>query len=267
MIYEPKISEVKKHIDHYWIITNTSLLSMDSGQMYAYPGITPDMIIVLEGHYTLTYMGEKYTSNRSRLFSFIHKEVFMELSDLKSCIIVKFKSRGLSSLKPFLEIDSETIMRDSVAFADDMFGIEMELLRLHLLQLKPEEVASELDQWFAARYKKEREGFVVEMAQEVSAACDLKTIMEATKYSYSTLERHFKKDTGLTPKRFQSLQRYKKAVRELYVTRNSDWQHYVLKYGYYDQSHFIKEIKRYTNHTPSQLLKTPAFIQVRPKYS
>ena len=68
------------------------------------------------------------------------------------------------------------------------------------------------------------------MAQEVSASCDIQTIIKATNYSYSTLERYFKRDTGLTPKKFQSLQRYKKAIRELYVTRNSDWQHYVVKY-------------------------------------
>ena len=33
-----------------------------------------------------------------------------------------------------------------------------------------------------------------------------------------------------------------------------------------ESGHFIKEIKRYTNHTPSQLLKTPSFIEVRPNY-
>lgn len=266
MIFEPQLPEVKKHIDHYWILSNINLFSLDSSYMYAYPGITPDMIIVLDGQYTITYMGKKITSNRSRLFSFIHEEIFIDFSELKSCVVIKFKSRGLSSLKPFLAIEAETIMRDSVAYADDVFGLEIELLRIYLLQLNPETIANELDQWFATRYKKEREGFIVEMAQEVSASCDLKMIMEATNYSYSTLERYFKKDTGLTPKRFQSLQRYKKAVRELYVTRNSDWQHYVLKYGYYDQSHFIKEIKRYTNHTPSQLLQIPAFIEVRPNY-
>lgn len=266
MIFEPEIPEVKKHIDHYWILNNTSLVSMNSTQMYAYPGITPDMIIVLEGSYTMTYLGKKVTSNKSQLFSFIHQEVFMELSQLKSCIIVKFMSRGISSLLPFLNIDAQSVMKDSVAYADDVFGIEMELLRLHLLALEPQEIAAELDQWFATRYQKEQEGFIVEMVEEVSEQFDLKTIMDVTKYSYSTIERYFKKDTGLTPKRFQSLQRYKKAVRELYITRNDDWQHYVVKYGYYDQSHFIKEIKKYTKHTPGQLLKTPAFIQIRPKY-
>ena len=266
MIFEPQLAEVKKHIDHYWMLSGTSLLSMDSAHMYAYPGITPDMILVFDGQYTMTYMGKKIISNRSQLFSFLHQEVFIDFSELKSYVVIKFKSRGISSLKPFLNIDSETIMKGSVAYANDVFGMDIDLLRTHLLQLSPEAIASELDQWFAARYKKEREGFMVEIAQEVSASFDLKTIMRTTNYSYSTLERYFKKDTGLTPKRFQSLQRYKKAVREIYITRNNDWQHYVLKYGYYDQSHFIKEIRRYTNHTPSQLLHTPAFIEVRPNY-
>jgi len=266
MIFEPQLPEVKKHIDHYWILNDTRLQSLNSAHMYAYPGITPDMIIVLEGQYTLNYMGRKITSNRSKLFSFIHQEVLIDFSALKSCLVVKFKSRGLSSLKPFLDDKVAHIMQDSVAYADDVFGLELELLRRHLLELNPEDMVQELDQWFATRYRKEREGFVVEMAQEVSETCDLKTIMKATNYSYSTLERYFKKDTGLTPKRFQSLQRYKKAVRELYITKNSDWQHYVLKYGYYDQSHFIKEIKRYTHISPSRLLQTPAFIEVRPNY-
>jgi len=115
MIFEPQLSEIKKHIDHYWILSNTSVLSMDSAHMYAYPGITPDLIIVLDGQYTMTYMGKKLTSNRSKLFSFIHQEVFIDFSELRSCVVVKFKSRGLSSLKPFLNVGTETIMRDSVA--------------------------------------------------------------------------------------------------------------------------------------------------------
>ncbi|WP_299681544.1 AraC family transcriptional regulator [uncultured Dokdonia sp.] len=267
MLFEPQIPELQRHIDHYWIVEDITQLSFGNNQLYAYPGITPDMIIVLDGYYTIDYMGKRIKSNKSQLFSFIHKEVVMDLTHLTSCIIIKFKSRGLSSLKPFLNLDSDAIMRDSIAYTDDVFDSQIEQFKTHLQTLTATEIADELDQWLVTHYKKEREGFVIEMAQEISATCDLKTIMEATKYSYSTLERHFKRDTGLTPKKFQSLQRYKQAVRELYTTQNADWQHYIDAYGYYDQSHFIKEIKRYTSFTPAQLLKTPAFIQVRPKYS
>ncbi|NER17137.1 helix-turn-helix domain-containing protein [Spongiivirga citrea] len=266
MIFEPSIPEIQKHIDHYWIINDFAVLTKASPFMYAYPGITPDMIIVLEGHYKMTYMGQTYQSNRSMLFSFIHEHVYLDLSQLKRCIIIKFKSRGLSSLQPFVKANAERIMKDSVAFVNDVFDIEISHFLTSLNGLSSEQIAASLDEWFLSLYNKEDEGFIVEMAQEVSDTFDIKTIMNATGYSYSTIERYFKRDTGLTPKRFQSLKRYKLAIRELYVTRNSDWQHYVAKYGYYDQSHFIKEIKRYTNHTPARLLNTPAFIEVRPLY-
>jgi AraC-like DNA-binding protein len=267
MLFEPKIPELQRHIDHYWIVKDIAQLSYGNSHMYAYPGITPDMLIVLGGHYTIDYMGKRYRSDKSQLFSFIHKEVVMDLTHLSSCIIIKFKSRGLSSLKPFLDVSSDDLMKDSIAFTDDIFGTKMENFRAYLKTIPIAEIADQLDQWFITHYKKEREGFMIEMAQEISPTCDLKTIMEVTKYSYSTIERHFKRDAGLTPKRYQSLQRYKQAVRELYITQNADWQHYVHAYGYYDQSHFIKEIKRYTSFTPAQLLQTPAFIQVRPQYS
>lgn len=267
MIFEPESPELRRHIDHYWIVTDISSFFSGEPRMYAYPGITPDMIIVLEGHYTIDYLGVRQKTNKSQLFSFIHKEVVMDLSHLKAFIIVKFKSRGLASIKPFLDKRTDDLMRDSVALSEDVFGREMHSFYAYLRTLEPAHIAVALDTWFEKRYKREREGFVVDMALDISPLCDLPTIMESTRYSYSTIERYFKNETGLTPKRFQSLQRYKQAVRELYVTRHTDWQYYVAKYGYYDQSHFIKEIKRYTSFTPQQLLQNPAFIQYRPQYS
>ena len=267
MVFTPKLSEIKRHIDHYWILNGQDLLTLNSNHMYAYPGITPDMIIVLEGYYTMTYMGKTISSNRSQLFSFIHREVRIDFSRLKRCVIVKFKSRGLSSLQPFIGKDVDMIMRDSVAFAEDVFGPDLNILVNRLLKGDYVAQINELDHWFLSHYQKEHEGFVIEMSQEVSTNCDLHTIMEATGYSYSTLERYFKKETGLTPKRFQTLQRFKRAMRELSITKNNDWLHYVAQYGYYDQSHFIKEIKRFTKYTPSELLQVPTFIQVRPEYS
>lgn len=267
MIFEPQSPDLLRHIDHYWIVKDMTSFFTGHSHIYAYPGITPDMIIVLDGHYTIDYLGKRQQTNRSQLFSFIHEEVVMDLSHLKSFIIIKFKSRGLASLIPFLDRRTDDLMKDSVALSEDVFGVEMHSFYEHLKTLQPAQIRLALDTWFQKLYKKEREGFVIDMALEISPQCDLPTIMRSTQYSYSTIERYFKRETGLTPKRYQSLQRYKQAVRELYVTRVTDWQYYVTKYGYYDQSHFIKEIKRYTSFTPQQLLLNPAFIQYRPQYS
>ncbi len=267
MVYEPQLLEVQKHIDHYWILNTSDLLTLGSAQMYAYPGITPDMIIVLEGYYSLSYRGKKFNSNRSLLFSFIHEKVHIDFSALKRCIVVKFKSRGLSSLKPFVRASADTLMKNSVAFTEDAFGTDLKRLTDYIKTCDPKNLVPELDHWFAQRYRKQDEGFVVEMSQEVSKDCNLGAIMEATGYSYSTLERYFKKETGLTPKNFQTLQRFKKVLRELYTSTNLDWQHYVLEHGYYDQSHFIKEMKKFTGYSPSILVHMPSFIKLRPQYN
>ncbi|MEM8847032.1 MAG: helix-turn-helix domain-containing protein [Bacteroidota bacterium] len=266
MVYKPQLFEVQKHIDHYWILDESILLDLGSTHMYAYPGITPDMIIVLEGHYSLSYGGKKYKSDRSLLFSFIHEKVHIDFSALKRCIVVKFKSRGLSSLKPFVRSSADTIMRNSVAFTKDAFGAELKRLNDYLKTCEPKNLVLELDNWFAQRYRRQDEGFVVEMSQEVSKDCNLGAIMKATGYSYSTIERYFKKETGLTPKSFQTLQRFKKVLRELSTSANLDWQHYILEHGYYDQSHFIKEMKKFTGYSPSALVHMPSFIKLRPHY-
>ena len=266
MFFKPQIPEIGNHIDHYWIVDDISQITHGGLKMRAYPGITPDMIIVLDGHYSINYLGKEYTSNQSLLFCFLHQDILIDLTHLRKFIVVKFKSRCLSSLLPFLNCRSTDLMSNSVVLIEDLFKVKTKSFIEHLNTLSPKQTVVVLDEWFLAKYKKEREGFVIEMFQNISPELNLKTIMEATKYSYSTMERHFKKDTGLTPKRFQSLQRYKLAVRELYSTQNTDWQYYIEKYGYYDQSHFIKEIKGYTSFTPSQLLQNPAFIQVRPDY-
>jgi len=42
---------------------------------------------------------------------------------------------------------------------------------------------------------------------------------------------------------------------------------YVVKYGYFDQWHFIKEIKRYSGFIPSQVLEEKNLLNYRPETS
>ena len=264
MVHQPQIKELRKHIDHYWMLNTAQLKGFRGNYMYAYPGVTPDLIIILEGYYGISYGGRTMTSNRDMLFSFIHQKMRIDFSRLQRCILVKFHSKGLSSLIPFIPIGASEIMRNPVAYAEEVFGLDFFRIKNELHHLTDVEQVNVLDLWFAERYQKEKEGFLMEMAQEVSYNYDLRNIMDVTGYSYSTLERYFKKEAGLTPKGFQTLLRFKKAIRELYRTRNTDWLYYVSKYGYYDQSHFIKEMKRFTGSTPSELLQIPSFVAIRP---
>ena len=147
---------------------------------------------------------------------------------------------------------------------EELFDVSVSSLVTYLKTADIQQIVDSLDTWFAARQDKSYRGFLGEMAEELKEDCSPKNILSATNYSYSTLERYFKKETGLTPKAFQTLIRFKLATEELYNSRNRDWIHYVNKYKYFDQSHFIKEIKRFTGFTPSQLLTIPGLISYRP---
>lgn len=66
------------------------------------------------------------------------------------------------------------------------------------------------------------------------------------------LERRFLARVGITPKRFASLRRFEQAVA---LARGSaSLTEVALAAGYYDQSHFIREFRRFAGATPGELL-------------
>lgn len=263
MKYIPKDPVLSKHIDHYWIVRDAQPLFANAPLLHAYPGVTPELTLVLRGHYRFRYLNRWHRIDQSGLFSFIHENIILDPSSLASFIIIQFKSRALSSLLPFVKQTATQIMRSSVCDAREVFGKQVHYLVDHFNGLSDEAIVDELDNWLRSFYRSDKDGFLSELANDLQDHSSLNEIQKLTSYSYSTLERHFKRDTGLTPKQYQLLWRYKKAVKEIYETRNADWGHYVYKYGYFDQSHFIKNIKRFTSFTPKQLLATPGVLSFR----
>ena len=65
MNYQPKDSSLKKHIDHYWIVEDAEALFSKSTLVYDYPGITPELILPLEGTYACVYMEKKIPGKES----------------------------------------------------------------------------------------------------------------------------------------------------------------------------------------------------------
>jgi AraC-like DNA-binding protein len=74
------------------------------------------------------------------------------------------------------------------------------------------------------------------------------------KYNLSTrtLERNFKEEVGLTLKEMLQIARINKAIELLNESPGSDLTEISYLCGYYDQAHFIKDIRKITNLTPGQ---------------
>ncbi|MEM1002590.1 MAG: AraC family transcriptional regulator, partial [Bacteroidota bacterium] len=179
-------------------------------------------------------------------------------------VVITFKSKALASLLPFTPINTALIIKNSVAEANLIFGNSIDRLQQSLVNKPDEEIGEEIENWLLDIVDSSREGFVAEMVSGLSDDFSVKSIMQQTNYSYSTIERRLKSETGITPKQFLTLKRFKSVVAEMIETQNTDWMHYVVKFGYHDQSHFIHEIKKITGMSPSRLMLQDNLLSKRP---
>lgn len=234
-------------------------------QLYAFPGITPEMIIVLEGQLTYRYMGQHKSTRKSTLFSFLHSDIHLDLRALRSFAIVVFKPRALSSLLPFIHVSTNALIQQPIQPLGEMFTDFNHAFLACLRSCSPQEMAAVLDDWLLDHYQPGRSGFLTQLAHDLPKDFSLSNLRTHTNCSASTLERHFKQDTGLRPKQYQRLYRFRGVIEHLYATQSTDWGRYVDLFGFFDQSHFIKEVRAFTGFTPTQLLKTPGILPFRPK--
>lgn len=259
-------ADLSEHITHYWIVNNSNELFLTNSKVYGYPGIRPEMIIILKGYLTYTYLGKTHHTNKSILASHISGSFLFDSSNLEQFIIVQFKPRSLSSLLPFTKFSSKQLMHNSLCSLNEVFGVSVDKLERDLRGKSDEKCIEILDSFLLKKLSKGYTGFIMEMMHDVSYEESIQNLLSKTNYSISTLERHVKREIGMTPKAFLSLKKYKEAVEEIHNDDDYDWQYYVDKYNYTDQSHFIKTIKRYTGFTPTQLIKAPNLISFRPEY-
>lgn len=83
----------------------------------------------------------------------------------------------------------------------------------------------------------------------------IQTLASKHNVGYKKIERLFKRHVGLTPKLYTRIVRYYQCVLAGLQTKNKRLTDMAYQGGFYDQMHFIKETKRLTGKTPSDLFK------------
>lgn len=78
----------------------------------------------------------------------------------------------------------------------------------------------------------------------------IKKVASQLNISERHLRRIFRQSTGLSPKLFSEITRYNEVYKYI-ISGRHDWFELLERFGYHDQSHFIKEFKKFTNKPPS----------------
>lgn len=83
----------------------------------------------------------------------------------------------------------------------------------------------------------------------------ISALAEKNAVSKKKLERIFSEKMGISPKSFSSLVRYQKLWQDMCFSADFDIFEAVVKYGFTDQSHLLKDFRKYHSMTPKQALE------------
>ncbi len=174
-----------------------------------------------------------------------------------SLFVIQFKAGGSF---PFLHTPLYALT-NLVVDAELILGNSILELREKLMEAKtiPEKFQM-AEEWLIQRAKycplpEAVVQFAVNTIQRNPTQIILKDIVEKTGYSQKQFIHIFKKQVGLTPKFYQRIIRFNKALEEINQQNAIEWPQISHDCGYYDQAHFINEFKKFSGFNPSNYLK------------
>nr|WP_185958369.1 AraC family transcriptional regulator [Fodinibius sediminis] len=162
---------------------------------------------------------------------------------------------------PLLGISQDCCQNQCIGFSA-LVGSSESFLEEHLAEKQEtDDVRECVDRFFLKRIKrltKRDEIKKLSHAIEKIKRChrsrsSVKALCRETGYSLSTFERHMKKIVGVRPKEFQRIMRFNLCLD--YISQQPkplNWSRVAHRFGYYDQTHFIKEFKLFYGKTPAQ---------------
>ncbi len=194
-------------------------------------------------------------SYRSAIISGMQHEFLYTQAD-KGCsmLAVKFKPGGSY---PFLHLPLRHL-NDLFVEADLILGQTIVSLREELLEMTDSETMF----WRLEKFLMDRLEYSPGQPQVINGAISLinrsgpsptlKSLAADLGYSQKQLIHIFKKHIGLTPKYYQRIARFNKALRQLEGQPTVDWSQISYDRGFYDQAHFINEFKFFSGFTPEE---------------
>lgn len=84
----------------------------------------------------------------------------------------------------------------------------------------------------------------------------IKDLEDKFRISRRWLEKQFAAQIGFSPKEYARITRFKAIIRHVMTTPSVSVSTLIGDYGYYDQSHLIRDFQEYASQTPSQFFKS-----------
>lgn len=221
-----------------------------------YPRNTPEILINL-GEPLQGEMGSKSASIKKYIIQG-SKTAYVNVEHPARChfLSIRFTTNGYYKLlgMPQNEFTNQFFN------LDDVFDRKIEHL-IPVLQntLSLEERFQILEKWLNKEFCKKEipskllSDFVIRYLNQKPDA-SVKQLTQQTGFTRKHLVCRFKEEAGLTIKEYQKILRIYRLLKQIDKASQISWAKLAGQFGFYDQSHLIKDFKQYTGLTPTDYL-------------
>ncbi|WP_144207663.1 helix-turn-helix domain-containing protein [Shewanella donghaensis] len=262
-IRKPNSVDIAQYVDCYWLIQKKT-----ESELHQYPKLNPDpnahLIISpadqafhhASSQQSFTGVGSHWLWPHQHTYQLDHRKAFIHLG-------IKFQIGALYSLdcltaEPMTSPIDDVSPISLAALLNNTDADENQLITLALDD--PDKCTLALDRLFLAWIKNNKEDKHSQLTRKIipllidNAISDLGDKLFC---SQRTVERSFNRVTGLTLKQCQSMLKFDEILEYLYQreSKDIDWVEVALKFGFSDQPHLIRHLKKQIGVTPSAYVK------------
>jgi|WetSurMetagenome_2_1015567.scaffolds.fasta_scaffold36504_3 AraC-like DNA-binding protein len=265
--YKQPSGILQQYISHY-IVTEVLIPDMNGESLNHLQISMPDGALEMHFSYSDTTVKFGFNNNdfhtyRSAIIGVNDLENALRQTSLRSshkCIVVKFKYQG------FYEIFGIPVsaFSDKIYETEDVLGSQVNRLHVQLDNAYNNEARIKyVEQFMMSRLKTgQKHSYRVDRCikalgfiNDCHGNLNLSALMEKLDISERPVQRDFKTIIGVSPKQFCKIIRFHNFMLSLNISAPYNGSDLVYRFGYYDQSHMIKEFKKATTMTPEWYLK------------
>lgn len=252
MIYETYIPSypLSEIVDYFWYVNGV----VNHSREKILPAGNQELMINLSDSFKMEdYSGEVDKECRKMWFSSILTRPIIIHTSVTNVIGISFKNTGAYSLFGFPLTEFNNYVTD----LENVWNNKVTDIRDRLLELESIHSKFELlDKLLTKEIKNEVSlNGSVEYAIGLMGDYTITEICQKVGFTNKHLNYLFKKHMGISPNKYRRIRQFQKSINMIGSNSNVDLQEIAYKSGYYDQSHFIRDFKEFTDYTPTEFLK------------
>jgi len=260
----PSSSKLNHLIECFWFIEKAS----ESGE--SFPKLNPDPcahLILAPGSEPYTYecdthsesgLGSHFLLAHQKTFELDHSKPFTHLG-------VKFKV-GMPYTLPIIESNEVPLDRAIQLNISGLLNFSDSKLNdlLALARHRPEQCVAQLETLLSPwleQSKGDQHSQLTSRVTEELQRTPISELADKLHCSQRTIERSFRRVTGLTLKQYQSMTKLELMLEFLHQKQPEqiDWVDIAFEFGFSDQPHLIRYLKQHIGTTPTQYVSERGF--------